>query len=59
MPFVFEPLTRGRAEGLEHSIGLGLFIVRAIVSAHGGTIDATSSADAGTTFTVRLPKGLA
>jgi signal transduction histidine kinase len=56
LPFVFEPLTRGRAEGVPGSIGLGLFIARAIVSAHGGDIEVSSSTDAGTTFTVRLPK---
>jgi K+-sensing histidine kinase KdpD len=53
---VFEPLTRGRAEGGSQSIGLGLFIARAIVAAHGGDIQVSSSADEGTTFTVRLPK---
>jgi signal transduction histidine kinase len=57
LPFVFEPLARARTEdGAAHSIGLGLFIARAIVSAHGGDIDVSSSADAGTTFTVRLPR---
>lgn len=56
LPFVFEPLTRGRAEGASASIGLGLFIARAIVSAHGGDIQVSSSTAAGTTFTVRLPK---
>jgi signal transduction histidine kinase len=54
---VFEPLARGSAEGQSHSIGLGLFIARAIVTAHGGDIQVSSSTDAGTTFTVRLPKG--
>ena len=58
LPFVFEPLARGPAEGASHSIGLGLFIARAIVSAHGGDIDVSSSSDAGTTFTVELPKTL-
>jgi signal transduction histidine kinase len=38
------------------SIGLGLFIARAIVSAHGGDIQVRSSSDAGTTLTVKLPK---
>jgi signal transduction histidine kinase len=33
-----------------------LFIARAIVLAHGGDIQVTSSADAGTRFTARLPK---
>jgi signal transduction histidine kinase len=59
IPVIFEPLARGRPESATGSIGLGLFIARAIVSAHGGEIDVTSSSDAGTTFTVRLPKGLA
>jgi signal transduction histidine kinase len=57
LPFVFEPLARGRADGASHGIGLGLFIARAIVSTHGGDIQ-LSSTDAGTTFTVRLPKAV-
>ena len=56
LPFVFEPLARGHADGPRHNIGLGLFIARTIVSAHGGDIRVTSAADAGTTFTVALPK---
>jgi signal transduction histidine kinase len=59
VPFVFEPLARGHAGGARHNIGLGLFIARTIVSGHGGTIRVTSAADAGTTFTVALPKGAA
>jgi signal transduction histidine kinase len=51
---IFEPLKRGRSEG-RHSIGFGLFIARAVVLAHGGDIQVTSS-DAGTTFTVTLPR---
>jgi signal transduction histidine kinase len=56
LPFVFEPLARGHGERAGGSIGLGLFIARAIVSAHGGDIQVRSWSDAGTTFTVRLPK---
>jgi signal transduction histidine kinase len=56
LPFVFEPLARGRGESAGHSIGLGLFIARAIVLAHGGDIQVTSSAHGGTTFTATLPK---
>lgn len=37
------------------SVGLGLYIVQAIVTAHQGTIDVAST-DRGTTFTVRLPR---
>ncbi|WP_243057311.1 ATP-binding protein [Nocardioides sp. SR21] len=36
--------------------GLGLTIVQAIVTLHGGAIDVDSGADRGTTFTVRLPR---
>ena len=58
---IFEPLVRGAAlEAPEQrrpgSIGLGLYIAREVVAAHGGTIDVKSSADAGTTFSVRLPR---
>lgn len=38
------------------NLGLGLFIAREIVMAHGGTIEATSAAKTGTTFTVVLPR---
>ena len=38
------------------SIGLGLYIAREVVEAHGGTIRVASTAERGTTFTVRLPR---
>ncbi|MBI5548513.1 MAG: GAF domain-containing sensor histidine kinase [Deltaproteobacteria bacterium] len=44
---------RARPSG---NLGLGLFISREIVRAHGGSIEARSSAQEGTTFTVRLPR---
>jgi signal transduction histidine kinase len=56
MPSIFEPLTRGGSESGGHSIGLGLFIARTIVSGHGGEISVKSSSEHGTTFTARLPK---
>jgi signal transduction histidine kinase len=43
---------RGPAGGL----GLGLYIVEQIVSAHGGRIQVESSEGSGTTFTVYLPR---
>jgi PAS domain S-box-containing protein len=56
---IFEPLQRATAEiDLKtRSVGLGLYIVNAIVLAHGGTVAVDSTAEAGTTFTVRLPRG--
>jgi signal transduction histidine kinase len=57
---IFEPLARyaptATEEGNTTSIGLGLFIARAIVVAHGGTITVSSTNDRGTTFEVRLPR---
>jgi two-component system CheB/CheR fusion protein len=39
----------------ESGLGLGLFVAREIVVAHGGTITAESTIGVGTTFTVSLP----
>jgi signal transduction histidine kinase len=51
---LFDPFERGRASEHPGGLGLGLYIVREIVRAHGGTITVESSA-AGTTFRVVLP----
>jgi signal transduction histidine kinase len=50
---VLEPFVTTKAEGT----GLGLPIVRQIVSAHGGTLNYTSNPGYGTTFIVVLPQG--
>jgi signal transduction histidine kinase len=36
--------------------GLGLYIVERIVASHGGDVSVHSSAEDGTTFTIRLPR---
>ncbi|MFP2933227.1 PAS domain-containing protein [Pyxidicoccus sp. 3LG] len=59
LPRIFEPLERGVEKPEDRggrSIGLGLYIVRSIVQAHGGGVDVRSTATEGTTFTVRLPR---
>jgi len=57
LPGLFEPMAVGASRrNPSRGLGLGLYISREIVSAHGGTIDVASSPDAGTTFTVRLPR---
>jgi PAS domain S-box-containing protein len=57
LPGLFDPF-RGTGHRRDHSrgLGLGLFIVKEIVRAHGGTVDVSSSAADGTTFTIRLPR---
>ncbi len=55
VPHVFDRLWRGH--GTEHIAGngIGLAVVREIVVAHGGTIDAHAPAGGGLTVTIRLP----
>ena len=36
-------------------LGIGLFVVKKIVEAHSGTMNVSSTAEAGTTFVVSLP----
>lgn len=58
---IFEPFQRGIPEeaagergGGRH--GLGLYIARRMAEAHAGTLEVNSSDQAGTTFTIRLPR---
>ena len=56
---IFEPMVRGvEDQGASRSVGLGLFIVRAIAVAHQGTVSVESSADRGTTFKFEFPAAL-
>jgi len=56
-PQVFRPMARGsHAPNEQRSVGLGLFIVREIASAHGGSVDVRSTATEGTVFTAVFPR---
>lgn len=54
LPRLFEPFRRGSPERI--GLGLGLYIVRQILEAHGGTVDVISNPKTGTTFTTRWPR---
>lgn len=60
LPRLFDCLFQGSsdqraADDNSTSLGLGLYIAKEIISAHGGTIEVQSSDDEGTTFIARLP----
>lgn len=59
---IFDPLHRYAAKRTEQpnrqNLGLGLYIVREIVAAHGGRIEVRSTAEDGTTFLVWLPRSV-
>jgi signal transduction histidine kinase len=54
---IFEKFGRAKTDGAKPGTGLGLFIARSIVEAHGGTLEVQSSPGEGATFTVGLPAG--
>lgn len=57
LPHLFERFYRSTEhDGRRGGAGLGLYAVRAVVEAHGGTIAVASTPGAGSTFTVRLPR---
>ena len=54
---IFEAMIRGGTDGIDSTnLGLGLYITKEILSAHGGTIRVTSSEKEGTTFTALFPR---
>lgn len=61
---IFEPLhhytiTPRSGQRAHANLGLGLYIAREAVIAHGGTISVVSTMPEGTTFTIQLPKRMA
>jgi signal transduction histidine kinase len=57
---ILEPYARVLARGPTgsvHGLGLGVYLAGQIAAAHGGRIEARSSAEEGTTFRIVLPRG--
>lgn len=55
LPHVFERLWRGKASASVTGSGIGLAVVRELITAHGGTVTVDSAPGHGATFTIRLP----
>lgn len=55
LPHIWDRLYRGDQSRTERGLGLGLSLVRAIVAAHGGTVDVEAEPGRGSTFIVKLP----
>ncbi len=55
LPALFAPFERGVPKENFGGLGLGLYIARAVVEAHGGTVVAESRLGEGATLVVRLP----
>jgi signal transduction histidine kinase len=55
LPQLFERFQRG-ASSETAGIGLGLYIIRLLVEAHGGRVEAQSVPGEGSVFTIRLPR---
>ena len=53
---IFERFVQVSPKAQQGGFGLGLWIIRQIVEAHGGSIAVTSGVGAGSTFTVTLPR---
>ncbi|MDI1475319.1 MASE1 domain-containing protein [Polyangium sp. y55x31] len=56
LPYIFERFERAVSSRAYAGLGLGLYIVRSIVEALGGSIRVESTVGSGTMFTVELPR---
>jgi signal transduction histidine kinase len=58
LPHVFERFYRAEEARSTEGLGLGLSIARQIAEDHGGSIEAQSKPREGSTFIIRIPRGI-
>ncbi|MHC3474839.1 HAMP domain-containing sensor histidine kinase [Streptomyces sp. 7R007] len=58
LPHVFDRLWRGSRARAGGGSGIGLAVVKELVTAHGGTVTAASVLDGGTRMTLRVPRAM-
>ena len=58
-PILFEPLHGEHKRHNSQGLGLGLFLAKQAIEAHGGSIEVDSTPDLGTTFRIVLPRAAA
>lgn len=59
LPYIFDRFYQGNGSEEKHvkGFGIGLAIVKEVISLHGGTIDVESEQNKGTCFLITIPKG--
>jgi signal transduction histidine kinase len=56
IPYVFERFFQGDSRNGQSGAGLGLAVVKELTEAMGGSVEANSTLDEGSCFTIRLPR---